>query len=241
MKISVIIPTLNEALYIRQAIHALKDRWRMEEPYEIIVSDCGSSDGTADIARRQGVRVIAQAPLPKSRAEALNRGVAASSGEYLFFADADSIPPEGYDGFIHKALEKPGIIGGAFELKLDQSGFALRVVEFINRIRYRICPCYYGDQGIFVKTSAFHQVNGYTERRILEASDFCEKLRKIGRIVLIKKNMITSSRRFIEGGVFRVFFRDIKIWWYDLIGKPTERFAVKYQNNNLQRARSSTG
>jgi hypothetical protein len=46
---------------------------------------------------------------------------------------------------------------------------------------------------------------------------------------------MTSSRRFLEGGVFRVLAQDVRIWWLDLVGRPTEPLAVAYQENNRRR------
>jgi len=166
----------------------------------------------------------------------LNRAADAATGDVFLSLDADTLVPRGYDRAIRQALRNPHAVGGAFEFALDGPAFGLRVVEVINRIRYRIWPLYYGDQGLFVRAAVFRRVGGYPERRILEASDFCRLLARRGRLVLVRKYMATSARRFVEGGIWRVLAHDVRIWALDLFRLPTEQFGVTYQENNLTRA-----
>jgi glycosyltransferase involved in cell wall biosynthesis len=237
VKLSIIIPTLNEAKYLAAAVAGVRRHAAPGAPHEIIVSDCGSVDGTAEVAAGLGVRLTGGQPPPNSRAAALNRGAAEAGGDVLLFLDADTLVPRGYDRAIARALRDPGVVGGAFEFALDGPAWGLRLVEVLNRIRYRIWPRYYGDQGIFVRAEVFRRVNGYPNRRILEASDFCRALCRQGRLALLRSPMKTSPRRFLEGGVYRVLARDMLIWWFDLIGHPTEPFATGYQANNRRRGR----
>jgi glycosyltransferase involved in cell wall biosynthesis len=235
MKLSIIIPTLNEGRYLAAAVAGARRRAVAGAPHEIIVSDCGSVDGTAELAARLGVRGVQAEPRPDSRAAALNAGAARATGDVFLFLDADSTVPPGYDRAIGRALRDPGVVGGAFEFALHPWGLGIRLVEVINRIRYRIWPLYYGDQGIFVRAAVFRRVGGYPPRRILEASDFCRALWREGRLVLLRQRMTTSSRRFLEGGVIRVLAHDVRLWWLDLRGHPTEPFAAAYQENNRRR------
>ena len=235
MRLSILIPTLNEARYLPAAVAAVRRRAADGPPHEVLVADCGSADGTAELAARLGVR-LTQGPAPASRAAALNRAANAATGDVFLSLDADTLVPRGYDRAIRQALRNPHAVGGAFEFALDGPAFGLRVVEVINRIRYRIWPLYYGDQGLFVRAAVFRRVGGYPERRILEASDFCRLLGRRGRLVLVRKYMLTSARRFVEGGIWRVLAHDVRIWALDLFRLPTEQFGVTYQENNLTRA-----
>jgi hypothetical protein len=234
MRLSIIIPALNEAGYLAAAVNSVR-RQAARGPGEIILADCGSVDRTAAVAAGLGVRVVQEDPALDSRAAALNRGAAEAAGDVLLFLDADSTVPAGYDTAIRRALGRPGVVGGAFEFALDGAAWGLRLVELINRIRYRIWPLYYGDQGMFVRADAFRRAGGFPRRRILEASDFSRLLWRQGRLVLIRKPLKTSPRRFLEGGVCRVLARDARIWWLDLLDLPTERFAAAYRENNHRR------
>jgi rSAM/selenodomain-associated transferase 2 len=238
VKLSIIIPTLNEADYLAAAIEAVRARALQGVRHQVIVADCGSQDGTVGVAARLGVRVVTENPPLDSRAAALNAGAARATGDVLLFLDADSIVPPGYDRAIEKALRDPHTVGGAFEFALDGPEFGLRIVEVINRIRYRIWPYYFGDQGIFVRADVFHRFGGFPRRRIMEASDLCRQLNQKGNLVLIHKPMKTSPRRFLQGGVYRVLAHDTRIWLLDFVRLSTERYAPAYQQNNRQRSRT---
>ena len=111
----------------------------------------------------------------------------------------------------------------------------------INRVRYRLWPWYYGDQGVFVRASVFRRVGGYPARRLLESSDLCRALGRCGRLVLIHKPLRTSPRRFLAGGTWRVLAHDVAVWWLDLVGRPTEHFGPAYQEDNRRRGRPAAG
>jgi glycosyltransferase involved in cell wall biosynthesis len=235
MRLSIILPTLNEACYLPAAVDAVRRRAVLGRPYEIIVADCGSLDGTAALAQRLDTRLVRDQPPPSSRAAALNRGAAAATGDVFLFLDADTLVPRGYDRAVGRAMRDPRVVGGAFEFLLDGSQLGLRVVELVNRIRYRLWPLYYGDQGIFVRAATFRRVGGYPEQRLLEASDFCKRVRRCGRLVLVPAYMKTSARRFVDGGIFRVLAHDCRIWGLDVLQRPTQHFGPVYQEDNRRR------
>jgi rSAM/selenodomain-associated transferase 2 len=234
MRISIIIPTLNEARHLEVAVTQTRRR-ALQPPHQIIVADCGSVDGTPALALRLGTQLVQEWPALSSRAQALNRGARDATGEVLLFLDADTLVPRAYDEAIRRALRQSLIVGGAFEFALDGPQFGLRVVELINRIRYRLWPLYYGDQGIFVRAAVFRRVGGYPERRLFEASEFCKRIRRQGQLVLLRPYMQTSPRRFVDGGIYRVLAHDIRLWWLDLLGKPTEQYGPAYQEDNRRR------
>ena len=107
LKISIIIPVLNEAPTIAPVISTALQAKNVE----IIVADGGSSDGTADIAKSLGVRVISTAP---GRATQMNAGAAAATGDILLFLHADTLLPPGYDGSARRALANPSAVAGRF-------------------------------------------------------------------------------------------------------------------------------
>jgi glycosyltransferase involved in cell wall biosynthesis len=239
MQLSIIIPTLNETRYLAAAVERVRTHAVLGQPHEIIVADCGSTDGTAELAVRLGTRLAAGTPPPASRAAACNRGAAEATGDVLLFLDADTMVPVGYDRAIQRALRTPAVVGGAFEFALDGPQLGLRLVEIINHVRYRLWPLYYSDQGLFVRAAAFRAVGGYPERLLLESSDFCRRLRVIGRLVLLHKPMTTSARRFVEGGIYRVLAHDVRIWVLDLLRLPTQQHGPAYQEDNRRRGHDS--
>ncbi|HET9268365.1 MAG TPA: glycosyltransferase family 2 protein [Vicinamibacterales bacterium] len=112
IELSVVIPCLNEAdtleACIRKAQHALLEH---DIPGEIIVADNGSVDGSRDIARRLGARVV---DVPsRGYGAALMGGIAAARGTFVIMGDAD----DSYDfreipGFVAKLRQGFDLVQG---------------------------------------------------------------------------------------------------------------------------------
>lgn len=235
MKLSIIIPTLNEADYLPATVRSMKENAVSGGPYEIIIADTGSTDGSQEMAFALGLKLVrCVKPLP-GRASAVNQGAASATGDVLLFLDADTSLPEGYDESLEEALMNYEVAGGAFEFTLDGDEFGLRVVEILNRIRYRVRQRYYGDQGVFVRADVFRKIGGFPERRLLETAYFCNAVKKVGKLKLIKKRITTSPRRFLAGGIYRVLAHDVHIWFLDLIGISIEHYAEPYWKENEKR------
>lgn len=122
-KISIIIPTLNEAGNIKEAIATTQPSTNIE----IIVVDGGSQDDTVEIAKSLRVKVISSSP---GRASQMNASVVAASGEILLFLHADTRLPTDFDVMVRTALQKPGTVAGAFALRIDAPLLSLRWVEW---------------------------------------------------------------------------------------------------------------
>ncbi len=237
MRLSVVIPTLNEAAELSRTIAVLRAE-TVGGPAEVIVADCGSTDGTVAVARRCGARVE-RSPEPVSRAQACNAGAGAAGGEVLLFLHADCSLPRGYDALIDGALRGRGVVGGAFQFRLAGPEWRLRMVEVVNGLRYRIGGRYFGDQGIFVRRRVFEAVGGFPAVGILEDARFCDKLRRVGVMRLVRAPLLTSPRRFYNGGILRTLAGDALIVTADLLGVDVERFAREYVHDNIQRGGGS--
>ncbi|NIS09309.1 MAG: glycosyltransferase family 2 protein [Candidatus Dadabacteria bacterium] len=238
IKLSIIIPTLNEAGYIGRTLTSILEYNFYEKKPEIILVDSGSSDKTVELAKPYVDKVIVLKTKTSGKWEALNTGAEASSGQILLFLDADTILPKDYDKEIETALSHNGIIGGAFEFALDGAEFGLRVVELINRIRYRIRHSFYGDQGVFVTRDMFFKAGMFPKRRLFETSELCKRLRRYGKLKLINKHALTSPRRFIDGGIYRVLLNDTKLWFLNNLGLlPDDKKADVYWEENVNRGK----
>ena len=236
IELSIIIPTLNEADYLTGTLSSIIVNKCYENKPEIIVVDSGSTDNTADIARPLVDKLILIKSLSSGRWEALNKGAESSCGEILLFLDADTVVPKDYDKEIEKVFINKNIVGGAFEFTLDGEEFGLRVVELINRVRYRVRHSFYGDQGFFVRSDIFHKAGMFPARRLFETSAMCRKLRRYGKLELIKKPALTSPRRFVEGGIYRVLLNDIKLWFLNKTKNfPDTNHADLYWQENKKR------
>src|SRR6266851_790817 len=113
VKLSVIVPMLNEATAIAAALDAIRAR---AHTAEIIVVDGGSDDGSFEIARPRCDLLIESS---RWRARQMNI-VAAAAGRHAFvFVHADTIMPPRFAGDIEGALRDPRVAGGRFDLQFD--------------------------------------------------------------------------------------------------------------------------
>ena len=228
VRISIIIPTLNEAENIKEAIATTQ----LNTNIEVIVVDGGSDDVTVAIAQCLGVKVISSS---SGRALQMNRGAVAATGEILLFLHADTCLPTGFDDMVRTALQQPGTVAGAFKLRIDASLLSLRWVEWGINVRSHFYQMPYGDQAIFLTKAVFHQIGGFPELPIMEDFELMRRLKRIGRIIIIPTPVVTSARRWLQKGVFKTtLLNQIVIIAY-LLGVSPERICRWYRRGKFKR------
>jgi rSAM/selenodomain-associated transferase 2 len=220
-RVSVIIPARNDAAALRQTLDWLCGLPGMDQ-VEVIVAASGDPRGTA---RAVSGRAKLLWPEDSTRGALMNAGARVARAPILFFLHADSCPPVNAFELICQRLSDTCVVGGAFEHLFAESGWSLRVISKINRIRYRLTGNYYGDQGIFVRACTFRQLGGYRDLRILEDLDFSRRLRRAGRTGLICVALRTSGRRFLARGPWRTFLFIVWLLLLHTLGFDTERYA----------------
>lgn len=220
-RISVVIPTLNEADYLPRALGSLRE----VENVEAIVVDGGSNDATTEIAERKGYRVHRS---PPGRAPQMNAGAHAASGSILLFLHADTRLPPAFDSAVRAILQEPGVVGGAFRLRIDAPGMSLRLIELAVGIRSHRFQMPYGDQGIFVAKETFQELDGFPTLPIMEDFEFVRRLRRRGRIRIAPLPVTTSGRRWQELGPWRATWINQKVILGYYLGVSPERLAIWY-------------
>ncbi len=190
MKISIVIPTLNEASRIGSVIHALRQQ---DADCEVIVVDGGSADGTLEQAGRAGAHAFSSS---RGRGQQLAFGASQCSGSVILFLHADTLLPEGGLQAIRQHLKNPEIAGGNFRILFNgDTEFAEWLTGFYARFRRR--GLYYGDSAIFVRRSVYDTIGGIKPIALMEDYDFSRRLEAIGKTVCIESPPVeTSSRRF---------------------------------------------
>ncbi|MEH2109824.1 TIGR04283 family arsenosugar biosynthesis glycosyltransferase [Nostoc sp.] len=227
-KISIIIPAINEAENIKKAIATTQSSINIE----VIVVDGGSSDDTVAIAQSLNVKVISSSP---GRAVQMNAGAVAASGEILLFLHADTRLPTGFDEMIRTALQQPGIVAGAFKLRIDASLLSLRWVEWGVNVRSHFYQMPYGDQAIFLTKEVFQQIGGFPELPIMEDFELMRRLKRIGRIVIIPTAVVTSARRWLQKGVLKTTLLNQLVIIAYLFGVSPERIRSWYRREKFKR------
>lgn len=196
--ISLIIPTFNEAATIGPLLAYLHAE--AAEKLEVIVADGGSTDATPRLAAEAGARVLA-CPR-KGRAAQLNYGAAHASGVILYFLHADSYPPPGFEADIRRAVAA-GAGSGCYRLAFDHPHWFLRFNAWMTR--FPVTWFRFGDQSLFVKRELFEQVGGYREDLlVMEDQEMVERLQRAAPFRLLPRAVVTSARKYLDNGVFRL-------------------------------------
>lgn len=222
--ITVIIPALNEAERIAQAIESARAAGEGGWGCEIIVVDGGSDDET--LARAAGADLCLSAP--KGRAAQQNAGAAAAHGSILLFLHADCRLEPGALEAVQACLIDERVVGGCFRQSIDAAGLRFRLLERGNALRVRALKWAYGDQGIFVRREVFEQIGGFPEVRLMEDLLLMKKLKRAGRFRLIDARLRVSPRRWRQAGVVRQTLRNWTLLGLAHCGVSPDRLAKFY-------------
>ena len=229
MPLSIIIPTLNEATWIQQNIQRA---WELR-PHEVIVADGHSDDGTADLARSSGATVVTS---ERGRGRQLNAGARAATGDVLLFLHADCWLEPSSAEQIEAALKNDAVIGGAFRQRIDHDRKIFRCLEWGNalRVRWRHLP--FGDQGIFVRRSAFESAGGFAEVRLMEDVLLMREFRRRRwRLELLPGPIHVDPRRWLKHGVVRQTLLNWTLLTGLSLGISPDRLAEFYASNSVVR------
>ena len=190
-KISIIIPTYNEAATIAKLITYLQKHGG-DAVKEILISDGESNDGTPEIAEQTGATVLFSPQ--KGRAAQMNYGAANSKGDVLYFVHADSFPPVNFIADITKAVND-GFDFGRYRTKFDSKKLLLKINAWFTRFNWFMC--YGGDQTLFITRKLFEQSGGFkNELLIMEEYEFAERLIKQGRYKIFNDAALVSARKY---------------------------------------------
>ncbi|MEW6600318.1 MAG: TIGR04283 family arsenosugar biosynthesis glycosyltransferase [Nitrospirota bacterium] len=225
--ISIIIMTLNEEELVGGLLLSLRNI----DNTEIIVSDGGSIDRTCRVASRYTDKIIRG---EKGRGRQLNAGAALATGDILWFLHVDSTPPDNFKEHILNTLETPGVAGGAFTLAIDSDLNSLKFISRVVELRSMISGIPYGDQGIFVKRDIFEKIHGFKNIPLMEDIEFGRRLKKEGKIAIIKPKIITHARAWERYGVLRTTLRN---WLYVTLffmGYSPYRLYERYYRKNIK-------
>ncbi len=222
MRLSIVIPTLNEAQTIEETILRA---WELR-PIEVFVSDGGSHDETIGRACSAGAVVVSS---PRGRGPQLNAGARAASGDILLFLHADCWLEPDAAVEMETALADDRIVGGAFQQRIEHARLAFRWLEWGNAARVRWWKLPYGDQGIFLRRSAFEALGGFTDVRLMEDVLLMREIRRRGwPIQLLRGPIHVDARRWLERGIVRQTLRNWSLLAGLSAGVSPNRLAEHY-------------
>ncbi len=174
-KISVIIPTKNEATNIANCLTSVKNQTYPQKLIETIVVDNKSNDETKLIARRFNARVYKRGP---ERSSQRNFGAAKATGDYLLFLDADMIISS---TLLEKCREKT-VADNFVGLYIPELVIGLSYWHKVRRFERSFYDGTPIDAVRFVEKSAFKKAGGFDTRLTgPEDWDFDKKVNQTGK------------------------------------------------------------
>ena len=223
MKVSIIIPVLNEAEHIADTLISLASY--RSQGHEVIVIDGGSNDGTVSISQQYADSVLRS---DAGRAMQMNSGIDEASGDALLFLHADTrLPADAVAKLIH-AVED-GYFWGRFNVRLSGKHFMFRIIERMMNLRSCITGVATGDQAIFVSHESIEIVGAYPRLPLMEDIVFSKRLRELGRPACIRQQVVTSSRRWEDKGILRTMLLMWRLRLLFFLGVSADRLARQYQ------------
>jgi glycosyltransferase involved in cell wall biosynthesis len=182
---SVILPCLNEAKNLPRVLDALLAQDIPREQFEIVVVDGGSEDGSVELAKRRGARVLnSERGVSRQR----NFGAKETAAPYLAFVDSDCVVGPDWLRRGIELLEQGAALAGG-PIRADEcSGWPGRIWAFHNATRWRRLAArteqHYRlitTQNLLVRRDVFDRVGGFDEALVSgEDYFFCCEVRRLG-------------------------------------------------------------
>ncbi len=205
-KISIIIPTINEANNLPLL---LSDLSSIQQEGEIIIVDCGSEDKTIDIANIYGAKVFLSKE--RNRGLQLNLGAKNSKGDWLIFLHADTRLT--YDWFrkINSFFNGNKNSIYYFKFKINHKKITYRFLEILVNFRSKFFKQPYGDQGLIIHRTTYFENNGFKKIPLMEDVDFLRRLKNKKDLKQLDYPIFISSRKWERTNIF---LQAIKNWQF---------------------------
>jgi len=227
MKASIVIPTLNEAELLPQLLDRLAAQTFRD--FEVIVADAGSSDGTRELVRERGL-IVTDGGLP---ATGRNRGAAIARGDFLFFFDADVLPPPDFLANAIAEIEEEGMRLATcwFDPDSDHPLDALLfdLANLYVRLSLRSDP-HAGGFAIFIERVLFERIGGFDEDlKLAEDHDLVKRAASHAPLHMLRSTRIRMNvRRLVKDGRFTYAGKCLRVELHRLFrGEVTEE-VVEY-------------
>ena len=203
IKLSIIIPTLNES---KRLPLLLSDLSEINNISEILIIDSTSTDKTKDIALINDTRFY---KINKNnRGLQLNYGAQKAKGEWLLFIHADSRLKFNWSKKIMNIIKRDSNFIYYFNFKVNNKSFTYRFLEFFVNLRCFLFKTPYGDQGLLISKKNFKTYGGFKTIPLMEDFDFISRINK-KNLRSLKTPIFTSSRKWDE---INFVWQSLKNW-----------------------------
>ena len=196
-KISIIIPTINEANNLPLL---LSDLSFIQKKGEIIIVDGGSKDKTIDVANIYGAKVFKSEE--KNRGLQLDIGAKNSKGEWLIFLHADTRLTDDWFKKINTILKGDKNYIYFFKFKINNKKIIYRFLEILVNFRSYYFKQPYGDQGLIIHRTIYFKNNGFREIPLMEDIDFLMRLNNKKDLKQLNLPIFINSRKWERTNIF---------------------------------------
>ncbi len=237
--VSIVIPTLNEEKHIRILLDSLAEQ-DIQEEVEIVVADTGSTDRTREVVAEydKNFHKVSVIPVGKPlrglpQASGRNKGARASSGNPIFFIDADLRFPspnflrEMTNHFRSRNLSiAPATLRADSRKKIDHIitgsyNILLRPAQYVRPL---------GAMCVVASREVFEKTGGYPEDVMMaEDHDFVKKCAAHGKYGILPFPMVYSVRRMEKEGRWGLLKKYLKASAYNALKGPIRRNIFKYE------------
>jgi GT2 family glycosyltransferase len=216
LKLSVVIPCYNGADTLAGQLDALAaQQWA--EPWEVVLSDNGSTDGSVAVAERYRGRFpsfrIVDASHRRWRPYAVNVGARAAAGEALAFCDVDDEVAPGWIAAMGEALATRDFVACRIDMDKLNSPGQIRSrpqTDGVQQFTYPPFLPHASGGTLGVKRSVFEAVGGFDEsQRFLADTDFCWRVQLAGIPLEFVPDAVVHMR---VRGTLKGMFRQARGW-----------------------------
>ena len=224
--VSIIVPCWREDAVPTK----LADQWLKHGAVrEILVASAGAA-GSAALSG--GPRVIACAR--PGRGNQMNEAARQATGDILLFHHADTELTDAHLESLRAAMADPALGGGAFQRRFDERHPRLRWIEPWEALRCRRFGPLFGDQSIFVRRSVFEAMGGFADIPLMEDVEFSCRLRRRGRVAVLRPAIRSSARKHLQQGSWRTTgVNALMLLMYVLGASPRRLHGWYYRQRSL--------
>lgn len=208
--VSFVVPARNEADYLGAALSSIRDQ-ETDVPYEVVVVDGGSDDGTVAIAREHGARVVRQAAGGIGAARHL--GAEATRGAWLAFVDADTVLRPDYLDAMRGFVAERALAAASSRCRLVGPRRAAVMQGVITHVFPRLSRPVLPGFNFFVAREAYEAAGGFPD----VPNEDTAFSRRLGRDVPTGYHpeplVATSARRIADAGLTGTLAHYLRLDW----------------------------
>ncbi len=229
MRLAVIVPVLNEASTVSEALARLAPL--RQRGATVIAVDGGSDDGTEERARTGADHVLVA---PRGRASQMNvgarRALEGKAVDALLFLHVDTRLPDNADESIGVACTGRPMAWGRFDVRIEGRSRALPLVAAMMNLRSRLTGMCTGDQCLFATRALFEKVGGFPALPLMEDIEFSRRARRLAWPIALRHRAVTSGRRWERHGVVRTVLLMWRLRLAYFFGADPARLATVYRD-----------